>query len=628
MKPILITLLCLACLGLNAQTAQEKYQQAYTAISQRQYPEALRLVEDALVLDPGFADAWNRKAFCLTALNRPAEAVTAADKALTLAPDMVKANANRATALYALERYAEAASDFQVVWSRNPEFVDANMAERYAYSLLRTGKHRDALPIWDVAIQKDPQDPINWLNRGTCREKTGQKEGALQDYDECLRLSPDQGFAHMKKGTLLSSQQQYAPAVVHLERAIELGQKSAAIHLDLGEAYYHLQQFDKAEASFTRYLSTEKSSAFAWNMRGVIRLQNKQWELALSDLDQAVRLDAKEPRFLNNRGYAKFNMGRYEAAIADYDAALALYAPNEMPYFKYKIEALRLLGQQSGLSAEMTISLAQEQAQADQFDAAMATLARGIATYPNEAKLYFARYTIRRKAVKEFVIRVQDLEKAVSLAPNVPDYHYWLGEEYFLGRRNDDAIREYDRCMALGGQHLPATNPRGPGNGNYKQVILNQRQGGGSVVTYSPSAPANPGVKVEPTAENRAIYLQTMRQLGQEFAQGIVKQGGTVLEMSEVTGYERVTGSELEPNQFLYLFVLFPNGGDLQVSKSDVTSYVTPCTSYNRPPGSLIATLDCEVGNTHPIREYLSFTIKRGVNTDPVFFVLVKGGQK
>ncbi|MDX1908256.1 MAG: tetratricopeptide repeat protein [Bacteroidia bacterium] len=623
MKTILTTLLCLAWLGLCAQTAQEKYQQAYTAITQRQYPEALRLVEEALALQPDFADAWNRKAFCLISLNRPEEAVTAATQALTLAPDMVKANANRGTAYYALERYAEAAADFQVVWSHNPEMADANMTERYAYSLLRTGKYREALPIWDLAIQKDPQDPINWLNRGTCREKTGQKDLALQDYDECLRLSPDQGFAHMKKGSLLSNQQQYAAAVVHLERALQLGQSSVAIHLDLGDAYYHLQQYDKAEASLTRYLSTDQSSAFAWNMRGVIRLQHKQWELALADLNQAVRLDAKEPRFLNNRGYAQFNLGRYEAAIADYDAALPLYAPNDLPHFQYKTEALRLLGQQGGLSAEMTISLAQEQAQADQFDAAMATLAQGIASYPNEAKLYYTRYTLRRKAVKDFATRAQDLEKAVSLAPQVPDYHYWLGEEYFLGQRNDDAIREYDRCMALGGQHLPATNPRGLGNGNYKQVILNQRQGGSTVNTYSPSTPASPGGKVELTAENRALYLQTMRQLGQEFAQGIVKQGGTVLEMAEVTDYKRVTGATLEPNQFIYLFVLFPNGGEVRVTKNDGTT----CTSYNRPAGSLIATLDCETGNTHPVREFLSFTLERGVHTDSVFFVLVKGGK-
>ncbi len=623
MKTILTTLLCLACLGLSAQTAQEKYQQAYTAISQRQYPEALGLVEEALALQPDFADAWNRKSFCLTALNRFEEAIAAATQALTLAPGMAKANANRATALYALERYAEAAADYQVMWTRQPELADANLVERYAYALLRTGQYTAALPIWDNAIQKDPQDAMNWLNRGICREQAGQKELAHQDYDESIRLNPDLGFAHMKKGILLSNQQQYASAIVHLERALQLGQKFAVIQLDLGDAYYHLQQYEKAEANLTQYLSTELSSSFAWNMRGVIRLQHNQWELALGDFDQAIRLDAKEPRFLNNRGYTKFNLGRYESAIADYDVAMALFAPTDLPHFQYKAEALRLLSQQGGLSAEMTISLAQEQAQTDQFDAAMATLAKGIASHPNEAKLYYARYIIRRKAVKDFGIRVQDLEKAVALAPHMPDYHYWLGEEYFLGRRNDDAIREYDRCMALGGHHLPATNPRGLGNGNYKQVILNQRQGASTATTNSPSTNSPSGGTVQPTVENRGMYLQTMRQLGEEFAQGIVRQGGTVLEMAEVIDYKRVTGATMEPNQFMILFVLFPINGDLRVTKNDGTS----CTSYNRPAGSLIGTLDCQAVNTHPIREFLSFTIDRGVNTDPVFFVLVKGGK-
>jgi tetratricopeptide (TPR) repeat protein len=622
MKPILTSLLCLACLGLRAQTAQEKYQQAYTAMTQRQYPEALRLAEEAIALQPDFADAWNRKSFCLIALNRPGEAIAAATQALALDPAMTKAHANRATAYVALERYAEAAADFQIVWSRNPEMADANLAERYAYALLRTEKYRDALPVWDLAIQKDPQDPINWLNRGTCREKTGQQELALQDYDESLRLNPGLGFTHMKKGILLSNRQQYAPAVVHMEQAIQLGEKPVRMYLDLGDAYYHLQQYAKSEAALTQYLSTEQSSPFAWNLRGLTRLQQQQWEPALADFNQAVRLDAREPRFLNNRGFARFSLGQYEAAVADYDAALRLYAPGDLPYFQYKAEALKLLSQQGGLSPEMAMSQAHELAEAGQFQDAMSTLAQGIARHPQDARLYYARYTIRRKAVKDFAIRAQDLEKAVSLAPEVPDYHYWLGEEYFLDKRNDDAIREYDRCMALGGHHLPATNPRGLGNGNYKQVILNQRQGGGTVATYQPSTQPASSQTVQPAAEDRAVYLQTMRQLGQEFAQGIQKEGGTVLEMAEVTDYSRVTGATLEPNQFLYLFVLFPASGTVQATKNDGTA----CTSYNRPAGSLIATLDCETGNTHPIREFLSFTIKRGVNTDPVFFVLVKGG--
>ncbi len=623
MKAILTSLLCLSCFALTAQTAQEKYGQAYTAITQQQYQEALRLVEEAIAMQPDFADAWNRKSFCLTALKRYEEAIAAATQALALAPDMAKANANRGNANYWLEKYAEAAADFQVVWARQPELADANMVERYAYSLLRTGQSSAAIPIWDSAIQKDPQDPNNWLNRGICRERAGQNDLALQDYDEALRLNPDLGYAHMKKGILLSNRQQYAPAVVHMERASQLGQTSVGMLLDLGDAYYNLQQYGKAEANLTQYLNTQTSVPFAWNLRGVIRLQQKQWELALADFDQAIRLDAKEPRYVNNRGFAKFNLARYEAAIADYDAALPLYGPNDLPHFQYKTEALRLLGQQGGLSPELTISLANELAQGDQFEEAMATLARGIASYPNDARLYYARYTIRRKAVKEFATRVQDLEKAVSLAPDVPDYHYWLGEEYFLGRRQDDAIREYDRCMALGGQHLPSTNPRGIGNGNYKQVILNQRQGGSTVATSQPSTNSGSSQMVQPTAENRGQYLQTMRQLGEEFARGIVRQGGTVLEMSEVIDYRRVTGAELEPNQFLLLYVLFPINGDLTVTKNDGTA----CTNYYRPAGSLIGTLDCELSNLHPIHEFRSFIIDRGAFTDPVFFVLVKGGK-
>lgn len=621
MKNLYFMVLYLIPAALSAQTAQEWFDRALTVIvTERKYEEGIAHCNKALALDPNYAEAWNRRGYAYSLLENYQQAIDDYNKAIQLSPGLAKAYHNRAMAYYFLKKYAEAIPDFQKTLSLDPGMARVDFTERYAYSLYRQGRYAESLPLWDKAVVLDPQDAMNWLNRGYCREKSGQREGALQDYGESIRLKPDFALSYAYRADLLFSQERYKEAIPDYEAALRLAPGDYKHLLNLGEARYQTQAYASALDALNKYIEQNRQKPTAWNLRGLCKISLNQAAAAPADFSEAIQISPKEPIYYNNRGYALYLSGQYEQAIADYDKCMALMPPQMEPYFKYKSDALRKLSQAPGASAESLFNAAMAMDAREQYEEVLGLLNRCISLNPNEARFYYGRYTAQRKAVKAFATRSADLEKAISLDPNKADYHYWLGEEYFLSRRNEDAIREYDRCMALGGHYMLKENPRGLGDGNYKQVILNQRAGG---VTQQKPADSPSAAQ----AGDRYALLAQMREFAAATRQEIRTRYGNsslVLEEAEVTDYRRVTGGDLKQGEFLIIGVYSPTNSAVKVTMNRGSSGTT-CTDISATPYPAVQEHNCSLINVEPITSFYSFTIERSYGVEPVYFVLFKG---
>jgi hypothetical protein len=164
--------------------------------------------------------------------------------------------------------------------------------------------------------------------------------------------------------------------------------------------------------------------------------------------------------------------------------------------------------------------------------------------------------------IMDFEHRWKDVAKAMELDVSKPEYLYWLGYEYYLQNRDDYAIKCYDEAMRLGGSYLPAKHPNIIGNGNYKQVILNKRQGGSTVQKPSPTQPG--GKTLTPQEIDR--FLQMTRD-------EIINQlpGGTTVVEKGVFGYGgKIMKYKLGYNQAYQLILFYPESTDPKVICSSV----------------------------------------------------------
>ena len=107
--------------------------------------------EQAIRLDPGYADAYISKADALHSLRRYEEALAAYEQAICLNPDNIHAYKGKADALHSLQHYKEALAAYEQALH-----LDSNYA--YAYkskgdTLNNMERHQEALVAYEQARQ-------------------------------------------------------------------------------------------------------------------------------------------------------------------------------------------------------------------------------------------------------------------------------------------------------------------------------------------------------------------------------------------------------------------------------------------------------------------------------------------
>ena len=578
MKTIILILSYLLCFqNAFSQSAKDWFDSAYQAIIIRKdYPRGIEYCNKAIALDPNFAEAWNRRGFANTMLAKYNEALRDLNEALRLDPAMAKGYFNRGTAYYWMENYAASIPDFEKAKSLDGKMETPDWSERYAYALYRQAQYAKSIPIWDKAIGFNPGNAFNWLNRAMCKYSLQQYDASLPDFNEAIKLKPDFGLSYVYRGEVYKFKKMYREGEADFTQAVKYLPDDPLNWLGLLECRYLLGKYRESLEANDRYTRLNPNNGFVWNMQGLCYINLKEFQKSITGFTQAINLEPKEPRYPNNRGYAYFMLGQYQKAIEDYDRGAALLPPKTDPYYRFKEEAVMNLASAAGAGEAEKYKAAVYLLESRKFANAVSMFTSLIGINQNDARYYFGRYRAKYGGVMDFEHRWKDAARAMELDPSKPDHFYWLGYEYFLQNKDDYAIKCYDEAMRLGGSYLPSQNPKVIGNGNYKQVIINKRNGGNTV--QKPSTPGTGGKKLTPQELDRVLQMSRDEIINQLPAGALVVEKG-------VFGYGgKVMKYKLGWNQAYQLIMLYPDDTNAKVISSSVDK------------------MDCENGGNQGIR--------------------------
>jgi len=206
----------------------------------------VRLIGEAIAINPKAAAAHFNLGNALRALGRPDEAVASYDRALALRPD-AETHFNRANALKELRRLDE------------------------------------ALAGYDRALALDPDGAAAWYNRGNALKELGRPEEALVSYDRALFLRADYPDAHNNRGNALRDLKRMEEALASYDRALSLRPDDAETHNNRGNALKELRRLDEAIASYDRAIALQPDHADShWNKSVALLLKGdfaRGWDL-------------------------------------------------------------------------------------------------------------------------------------------------------------------------------------------------------------------------------------------------------------------------------------------------------------------------------------------------------------
>jgi adenylate cyclase len=212
-------------------TAYDSYLRAFAMVmsSAAEVPEALRLLEQAIALDPNYGPALAEAAICCmrlcvdgTGTDREADSLKGVDYA---------------------RRSLRAAGD------------DPGVLANAAFALGYFGEDLDAVAaLADRALSINPNYARGWFVSGHIRRWAGDLDAAIVHLETALRLSPrgKVGPALQNIGIALYLSGRFEEAIPKLVLSLQASPESTTLYRHLAACYAHLGRLNEARATLAR----------------------------------------------------------------------------------------------------------------------------------------------------------------------------------------------------------------------------------------------------------------------------------------------------------------------------------------------------------------------------------------
>jgi arylsulfatase A-like enzyme/tetratricopeptide (TPR) repeat protein len=274
-----------------------KIKQAEGASANREYDDALKLLDDVIAEDPGIMEARQVRANIYLELDRPEEAIAECKEALKTDEEYEGAIFTMAQAYKRLKKYDEAISGYNRIMQLDPRDPKpyVNLGEIYcdlkdfdeamanlekaisidpehssvAHNLLGSAyleKKRldEAEKEIAISLQLRPRIPDAHYNLGLLYEQRGDIQRAIEEYKKEIEIHPGAYPAHFNLALVYAKLGRLREEVEELKAAIEANKKFARSYLFLAKAYLDLNEnFEEAISLARKGLELEPAAESA-----------------------------------------------------------------------------------------------------------------------------------------------------------------------------------------------------------------------------------------------------------------------------------------------------------------------------------------------------------------------------
>jgi tetratricopeptide (TPR) repeat protein len=360
---------------------------------QKHYPEALRLLQQALQIDPGNPTVHNNLGVALCGMGRHEEGLVALRRALALDAEFADACCNIGRALCDTGRHAESLVYFDRAVALEPEIADIHFQR--AAALDRLQRRDEALAAYERVVELNPGHAEAHCKRGHLLSHAKRFRDALVSYDRAIAANPQYAEAHCNRANALRLLGHLPEALVSVDRAIALPPEVAPAHRIRGVVLMGLARYDDALKSLDRALELQPAYGEALNDRGNTLRMLGRYDEALRTQEQAIRLNPVASGAYANRAVALMDIGRPEDALPDMNRALEL-SPENAEFWNLKGNALQALNRHAEALSAYSKALELQPGYAQpEFNISMCTLVRG--EFVRGWPLYEARWRTGQK---------------------------------------------------------------------------------------------------------------------------------------------------------------------------------------------------------------------------------------
>jgi len=197
--------------------------------SENQINKAIENYEEAIKIDPNYAQAYNNLGTAFHKQNKVDEAILSYKKAIHLKNDFAEAYNNLGNAFRELDKPKEALKYFEKALTLKKDYAEA------------------------------------WNNMGAAYESLKDKNKALDNYKRAIEIKPDYAEAHNNLGMLLSELGRFDDSFSHYNQAIKIKPEYEKTYNNLGNLLNNIGKYDEATNAYKKAIKIKPNYAKAFS---------------------------------------------------------------------------------------------------------------------------------------------------------------------------------------------------------------------------------------------------------------------------------------------------------------------------------------------------------------------------
>ncbi|MDH6106625.1 tetratricopeptide repeat protein [Anabaenopsis tanganyikae CS-531] len=297
-------------------------------LDQQKWDLALADFNQAIGINPNYADAYIIRGTVYLNLKKWDLAVADYSKAIELNPDNSLTYTGRGLVYYNLKKWDLALADYNKVIELSPNDAQGYTGRAFVYLDLK--KWDLAVADYSKAIELNPNDAQGYINRGNVYYNLKKLDLAVADYNKAIAINPNLAQGYINRGTVYFDLKKWDLALADFNQGIELNPNDVQGYIIRGLFYREFKEWDLAIADFTQAIELAPDfllanfRILAYTLRSHIYRELKEWDLALADYTQVIEFNPNLAQGYIWRGVVYVNQKRWDLALADFNQAIGI----------------------------------------------------------------------------------------------------------------------------------------------------------------------------------------------------------------------------------------------------------------------------------------------------------------
>lgn len=287
-------------------------------LNNRNYTEALELLDRASVYDNHNIDIYILKTEILLAIDEQQQAVALLEEALKQFD-----GEERVELLFELADVYDDYEDFEKVFDCLAEILNQEPNNEEAlYKICfwtdYTGRNAESISLHQKIIDEYPYNELAWFNLGTAFQGLKLYEKAIDAYQYAIAIDEKFDYAYRNLGDAYIRIRKYKKAIESLEKVVELSKPEDVIFEAIGYCYEKIKNYALARFYYKKATHLNHENSYLFYKIAFTYYGEGKYIQSMKQLETALKMKKPKPEYYLLMADTKMALALYKEAIQYY----------------------------------------------------------------------------------------------------------------------------------------------------------------------------------------------------------------------------------------------------------------------------------------------------------------------